>query len=277
MAAMLTGVWTLSVEDVLSVYTILVQDFTATSDPMAPAGVRDPGLLESAVYRQFTGFEGRLKYEHPLRSAASLAYGLCCDHPFYNGNKRTALVSMLVHLDRNGLALPGVNQTELYDVMIAIADHQLASEKDRRRRGEGADRPSPDEEVQSIYRWLRERAERIERGERVLTYRQLRQALAQFGINIEVVDGNRAELVRYEQHRTGFLGRRTEQVRVRLGTVGYRNEGTDIPKSDIKDIRDLCGLTEERGVDSRAFYSTGVVVDAFVCRYRRALHRLARA
>jgi death-on-curing family protein len=272
---MAIGVYTLSVEDVLGIYRILVEDFATSPDPIAPAGVRDPNLLESAVYRQVTGFEGHLKYEHPLRSAASLTYGLCCDHPFYNGNKRTALVSMLVHLDRNGLTVPGVSQADLYDLMIAIADHQLAFEKDRRRRAVGAGRPSPDEEVESIYRWLRERAPRIERGEKVITYRQLRQALAGHGIEVEVVDGNRADLVRYEDRTTGFLRRRTERVRVRLGTVGYRNEGTALSKSEMKAIRQVCGLTEERGVDSRAFYSTGVVVDTFVCKYRRVLQRLA--
>lgn len=276
---MTNGVWTLSVdEDVLSIYGVLVEDFADTRDPISPAGVRDRGLLESAVHRQFTGFEGRLKYDHPLLSAASLAYGLCCDHPFYNGNKRTALVSMLVHLDRNGFTLPGVSQADLYDLMIAIADHKLASEKDRRRRGEEAGRPSPDEEVQSIFRWLRERAERIERGERVITYRQLRQALAQFNIEVAVVDANRAELARFEERMSGlpFL-RKAQRVRVKLATVGYRDEGTDIPKSELKRIRELCGLTEQKGVDSRAFYSTGVVVDAFICRYRRVLQRLAKA
>lgn len=274
---MASGVWTLSVDDVLSIYSVLVEDFAGASDPISPAGVRDRGLLESAVYRQSTGFEERLKYDHPLLSAASLAYGLCCDHAFLNGNKRTALVSMLVHLERNGFTLPGVSQAELYELMIAIANHKLASDKDRRRRGEGAGRPSPDEEVQSIFRWLRERAERTERGERVLTYRQLRQALAQFKIEVEVVDGNRAELVRFEERTSGVpFFRKTERVRVRLATVGYRDEGTDLKKSDLKRIREQLGLTEEKGVDSRAFYSTGVVVDAFICRYRRVLQRLAR-
>src|SRR5215510_4368531 len=97
----LGGVRMLTVEDVLSVYAALTQDFADSADPISPAGVRDQGLLESAVYRQETGFGGRLKYDHPLLSAASLAYGLCCDHPFHNGNKRAALVSMLVHIDRN--------------------------------------------------------------------------------------------------------------------------------------------------------------------------------
>jgi len=246
-----------------------------SDDPMTPAGVRDPGLLESAVHRQHTGFDGRLKYDHPLLSAASLTYGLCCDHPFYNGNKRTALVAMLVHLDRNNQALLGVDQSELYDLMVNVADHQLAHEKERRKRA-GTGRPTSDEEVQSLYRWLRERTQRIERGERVISYRQLRRALGQFGIVVEPVEGNRAELVRYEDRPSGLFRRSATRVRVRLGTVGYRDEGTYLAKSDLKDIRVMCGLTEEQGVDSRSFYTTGAMVDAFVCYHRRVLHRLAR-
>jgi death on curing protein len=270
-----SGVRLLSVDDVLSIYAVLVQDFASSADPISPAGVRDQGLLESAVYRQLTGFEGRLKYDHPVMSAASLVFGLCCDHPFYNGNKRTALVAMLVHLDRNNLTLLSVNQADLYELMIKIADHRFGLREDRRRDRNVGTRRSPDDEVQAIYKWLRERAQRIERGERVITYRQLRQALNQFNIEVEVMDANRAELVRYEERKTGLLRRRTERVQVKIAIIGYRDEGTDIPKSEIKRIREVCGLTEDKGVDSRAFYSTGVVVDDFICRYRRVLHRLA--
>jgi len=261
---------------VLSIYAAITQDFADSSDPISPAGVRDHGLLESAVYRQHTGFEGRLKYDHPLLSAASLAYGICCDHPFHNGNKRAALVSMLVHVDRNDYVLSGVDQKELYDTMLAIADHRLGiREESRTRKAESAHRSS-DEEVQAIYRWLRPYAGKIERGERVITYRQLRKALGQFNVYIEVSSGNQAELVRYEQRVVGIFVKRQEKVRAKIGSIGYRDEGTDIPKSEVKRIRELCGLTEEQGVDSRSFYSTGVIVDAFVCRYRGVLHRLAR-
>jgi len=261
---------------VLSIYDAITQDFADSSDPISPAGVRDEGLLESAVYRQQTGFEGRFKYDHPLLNAASLGYGICCDHPFHNGNKRAALVSMLVHVDRNDYALSGVDQKELYDTMLAIADHRLGVREDSRTRKAEGVRRSSDEEVQAIYRWLRPYASKIERGERVITYRQLRKALGQFNINIEVSGGNQAELVRYEQRVVGIFRQRQEKVRVRIANIGYRDEGTDIPKSEIRRIREVCGLTEEQGVDSRSFYSTGVVVDAFVCRFRRVLHRLAR-
>src|ERR1700687_4420050 len=158
------GVSRRAVADVLGIYSIIVDDFVASNDPISPSGVRDQGLLESAVHRQQAGFDGRLKYPHPVSNAASLAYGLCCDHPFYNGNKRAALVSMHVHLDRNELTLLGVDQGDLYDLMIDIADHRLAIRSDRRQRGDGG-RLHPDEEVQALHKWLRERTHRIDRGE----------------------------------------------------------------------------------------------------------------
>jgi prophage maintenance system killer protein len=119
----LTGAATLTVENVLAIYNALVEDFAAGADTMAPAGVRDQGLLESAVHRQQTGFDGHLKY-----------YGLCCDHPFINGNKRTAPVAMLVHLDRNNQALHGVNQGQLYTLMMNVATTNWPT----RRTGAGA-------------------------------------------------------------------------------------------------------------------------------------------
>jgi len=264
----------LTVDDVLSIYAAITEDFTGSADPISPAGVRDHGLLESAVYRQETGFDGRLKYDHPLLSAASLAYGICCDHPFHNGNKRAALVSLLVHVDRNDYVLSGVDQKELYDTMLAIADHRLGVREEHRSR-KTIVRRSSDEEVDAIYRWLRPYAGKIDRGERVITYRQLRKALGQFNITIEVTDGNQAELVRYEQRVVGIFVKRQEKVRVKICHIGHRNEGTDIPKAEVKRIRERCGVTEDKGVGSGSFYSTGVVVDAFVCRYRRVLQRLA--
>ncbi len=180
---------------------------------------------------------------------------------------------LLVHVDRNEYVLSGVDQRELYETMLAIADHRLGIRDGQKTDGV---RRSSDDEVSAIYRWLRPYAGKIERGERVISYRQLRKALAQFNITIEVTSGNQAELVRYEQRTVGLFRSRQERVRVKIGTIGYRDEGTDIPKSEVKRIRELCGLTEDKGVDSRSFYSTGVVVDNFVCRYRRVLHRLAR-
>jgi len=264
----------LSVDEVLEIYGVIVRDFATSADPIAPAGVRDVGLLESAVYRQHTGFEGRIKYDTPLLSAASLVFGLCCDHPFFNGNKRAALISMLVHLDRNGYSMPGIGQSELFTTMMAIADHRLGVRDDHRSR-KPLFTPTADEEVRAISGWLHRSAQKIVRGERVLSYRQLRRALSPFGLEIEVKGANNAELVRYVQ-RPATLFRKPRKERVKIADVGYRDEGTDVPKSEVKRIRELGGLTERQGVDSHSFYTTGLVVDDFVMRYRNVLQRLAR-
>lgn len=66
-------------------------------------GVRDPGLLESALSRPRNLFA----YGQPsiVHLAASYAFGISRDHPFLDGNKRTSLVVAELCLDLNGLEL----------------------------------------------------------------------------------------------------------------------------------------------------------------------------
>jgi death-on-curing protein len=72
----------LSTEDVMMIYRILVADFAKSPDPISPVGIRSVALLESAVGRQSTSLGSTLKYPDPISNAATLAYGICCDHPF---------------------------------------------------------------------------------------------------------------------------------------------------------------------------------------------------
>jgi death-on-curing protein len=262
----------LTVDEVLLIYDVLVRDFVEAADPIAPAGVRDRALLDSAVSRQYTAIGVTLKYPTVPLNAATLTYGICCDHPFFNGNKRAALVAMLVHLDKNGYCLPSTTQGDLYTMITAIADHRFGAFADRRGH---FPRLAADEQVALLSQWLKKRVARVTKGERPITYRQLRRILSAFNIALENTGQNSAELVRYVEARRGILGRRT-LVRQRIATIGYRDDGTALTKAQLKDIRRLCRLREEDGVDSSMFYTTGEVIDAFVNRYRTVLRRLAR-
>ena len=64
------------------------------------AGVRDPGLLEAAIYRPQTGY-----YSDLVEEAAALWESLAQNHPFLDGNKRTAFAAMHVFLQINGAEL----------------------------------------------------------------------------------------------------------------------------------------------------------------------------
>ena len=59
-------------------------------------GVRDEGMLDSALYVAFQTFDGVEFYPSTAAKIARLAYGLICNHPFVDGNKRIGTYAMLV-------------------------------------------------------------------------------------------------------------------------------------------------------------------------------------
>ena len=267
---------TLAVEDVLSIHQFLVADFVDTGDPISPPGVRSMALLESAVYRQWSSHGGRLKYPDAIPNAATLVFGICCDHPFHNGNKRCALVAMLAHLDKNGLCLFGVGQNDLYQFMLSIADHTIGLQGDPRRHDGGTSRRNADDQVTAVSLWLKRRVQEVKRGDKPIAFRNLRQILLAFGFECGAITSSKSEVIRVNIEKPTLLRRQAREVRRRVGWIGYRDEGTDVSLKDLKDIRRMCYLTEADGVDSDAFYNGAAVIGSFVNRYRTLLKRLAK-
>jgi death-on-curing protein len=67
------------------------------------AGLRDVALLESAVAAPQATMAGEPLFTEPVELAAAYLFYLCRNHPFVDGNKRTALATCLVFLSENGL------------------------------------------------------------------------------------------------------------------------------------------------------------------------------
>jgi len=70
-------------------------------------------------------FEGHLLHKTVFDQAAAYAFHVCQNHPFIDGNKRTALACALVFLDLNGIELEDPDD-ELYSLMIGIASGKRA-------------------------------------------------------------------------------------------------------------------------------------------------------
>ena len=83
-------------------------------------GVRDEGLLESALEAPFQAFGDTDAYPSLQQKAARLGYGLIKNHPFVDGNKRIGTHVMLVFLALNGVEL-SYSQKELSDIILAVA------------------------------------------------------------------------------------------------------------------------------------------------------------
>ena len=86
-------------------------------------GVRDQGLLESALQRPIN----KLAYSQPdlFDLAAAYAYGIATNHPFVDGNKRTALVASFTFLRINGQATSS-DQAENVRTFLALAAGELS-------------------------------------------------------------------------------------------------------------------------------------------------------
>jgi death on curing protein len=82
--------------------------------------VRDPALLSSALAMPAVTYEGKLLHADIYEQAAAYAFHICQNHPFVDGNKRTALASALVFLDLNRIDLDDLKE-ELYPLMMGVA------------------------------------------------------------------------------------------------------------------------------------------------------------
>jgi death on curing protein len=88
------------------------------------AGIRDIGLLQSAVAMPEGSFSGEWLHRDLFEMAAAYAFHIALNHPFSDGNKRTGLASALVFLEINGVSVRDP-QGLLYGSMVAVASGTL--------------------------------------------------------------------------------------------------------------------------------------------------------
>lgn len=96
----------LTLGDVLGIHAILLQRYGGMD------GVRDIRALESAIFRPQSGY-----YADVVEEAAALAESLLINHPFLDGNKRTAYAACAVFLKINGLKICASSQ-ELHGTLL---------------------------------------------------------------------------------------------------------------------------------------------------------------
>ena len=109
---------TLSKNQVTALHSALIREFGGID------GIRDEGLLESALAAPFQTFGGEPVYPSLQAKAAQLGFGLIRNHPFVDGNKRIGAHTMLVFLAVNGIELR-YEQQELIDIVLSVAAGQI--------------------------------------------------------------------------------------------------------------------------------------------------------
>lgn len=241
----------LAASEVEQIHWAIVDEFNNSSDPIDPPGIRSDALLESAVNRPYTSLGFTSKYPSVVMAGAALVHGLVLNHPFFNGNKRTALVALLIFLDKNHWTLMNVTENELYSLLTDLADHKLTHPEYEH---------DADREMLEIAGWLHRKIRRRAKSEKFIKWHDLKRLLLEFGCTIDHPKGNKHNIRR---------GKKKTQINV-------RNDGHEIEKESIQTIRRDLELDDDHGYDSYIFYTGGKRIPEFMRKYRSLLQRLAK-
>ena len=111
-----------SKKDLIFLHSKLIEDFGGAD------GIRDIGMLESAVNAPLQTFDGSDLYPSDIEKIARLSYGLAMDHPFLDGNKRIAAASLDLGLSANGIELEAKDE-DIINEFIALASGKIRFEE----------------------------------------------------------------------------------------------------------------------------------------------------
>jgi death on curing protein len=111
----------LTLEEVILIHQDQIISFGGSN------GIRDQGLLESALAQPQVTFGGQFLHPNIHQQAAAYLYHLVMNHPFIDGNKRTAFAVMDTFLKINNYCLNLSNQ-DAYNLVMKVANHQISKE-----------------------------------------------------------------------------------------------------------------------------------------------------
>ena len=112
----------LLIEEVIEIHRLQINRFGGLH------GVRDRGLLESAIMSPQASFAGYFAYDSLALMAAAYVFHLIKNHPFHDGNKRAGVLTGLIFLRRNGIHAQW-SQQQMVDLGIQVALSELRVEE----------------------------------------------------------------------------------------------------------------------------------------------------
>ncbi|GLC30190.1 type II toxin-antitoxin system death-on-curing family toxin [Clostridium omnivorum] len=114
--------------ELLDIENIILFHKKIVSKTGGSEGIRDLGLIESALNRALMTFDGKELYESPEMKIYVIAYGLISNHGFVDGNKRIGIAVMILLLKMNAIMITYIQQ-ELIVLGLAVAEGKF-KEKD---------------------------------------------------------------------------------------------------------------------------------------------------
>lgn len=112
----------IELKDVLNIHDILIDSFGGSK------GLRDQGALESALHRPLATFDNQELYPSPIEKATAIFESILINHPFIDGNKRTAYVLLRLTLMEGGFDIIATPDDK-YSMVIAASKGEMRYEE----------------------------------------------------------------------------------------------------------------------------------------------------
>lgn len=267
------GAHILTYEDVLDAHFCIADFFSREGYGMGGIGVRNSDLFVSTVERQFTGYQGFIVYDTPYEQIATLCYGIIKNHPFYDGNKRTAFLCALLQLHKMGRVIE-VSEIEFENLMVQIAEGSLSKRSALKALTKsGVSHP----EIRYLGRYLEKKSRKRAHLRKTIKFRELRKIVEANGFAFRNPNRGSIDLVQITEtvtHRYFFRDKVKRHERV-IVNIAYHGEGVDVPDNTVRLVRQHCGLTDQDGFDGEVLLRDAQPTFQLIHSYRGALQRLA--
>lgn len=256
----------LSEYDVLKSYYIICDYFVSKESVFF--GVKSFNLLSSAVQRQEIGFGETFKWNDPYHKMATLLYGITKNHAFEDGNKRTALLALLLHIDRAKLQVK-CKQKELEELIVRIAANLLSEYKDYKSYTK-----KDDPEINFIADKIRKYTRKTDKTIYTITYEKFNQKLNKYDVFLEEPNKGYINVYKIIEGRSRYL-RRPKKTKIKLLQIGFPGWKKQINPKAIKSVLSKAGLTPENGIDSAVFFKDADSIHTLLIEaYKKPLAKL---
>lgn len=232
-------------------------------------GVKNYGLLSSAVHRQVTNFGGVDKWTTNYQKMATLLYGLVKNHAFHDGNKRTALLVLLLYMDRERLQLRK-QKSKLETLVVRIAANTL----DEYGSYQGY-QSNEEPEIMFIADLLKHYTSRVNKRYYPITFAEFNQRLNRFNVKLDNPKGNYIGVYQYQTEGSKLFGLiKGKSEYVKIFDIGFPGWKRQINPRAFKEALKAAHLTAKYGIDSDVFYNGEEPMYTLIDEYREPLARL---
>lgn len=208
----------ISVEDVLKAHYLICEYFESETGERSLYGVKSFNLLSSAVARQSVSIGNVYKYKTNIDKAATVFYGLVKNHAFHDGNKRTALLSLLFFLYKIG-RVPTEKQKDFEKLTEVVASDNYNEYK--QWKDFSKDKLDIDKKISFISRMLSKLTTKKDESYKALTYRELRTAIRPYGFDLEPCGTQEINLI--YKYKSIFGKEKNEKI-YQIGFKGWTRQ-----------------------------------------------------